>query len=95
MGRLHTMDKFYAYQIISSLICILCGSHIETHDHMFFHCPFSASIWGLPKEDSYKLSFYDMTTFALVDIHALYAEEGIYASICSVTTLSHNLLYLA
>ena len=47
MGLLHTMDKFHVYQIINSSICILCGSHIETHDHLFFHYPFSTSVWGL------------------------------------------------
>jgi hypothetical protein len=25
--------------------CVICGSHIETRDHMFFQCPFPTVCW--------------------------------------------------
>jgi hypothetical protein len=46
LGCLNTMDKLHTYQIITLLICILCGFHVETHDHMFFEWPFSTLVWG-------------------------------------------------
>jgi hypothetical protein len=41
MGRLNTLNKQHAFQIIPSLTCILCGSQVETHEYLFFQCPFS------------------------------------------------------
>lgn len=45
MGRLHTMDRLLSHQIISSATCALCGLHTETHNHLFFQCTYSASVW--------------------------------------------------
>jgi len=39
------MDRLQTFQIITSSVCILCGSHVETHDHLFFACSFSAPVW--------------------------------------------------
>jgi hypothetical protein len=36
LSCLNTMYILHTYQIITLLICILCGLHVETHDHMFF-----------------------------------------------------------
>ena len=46
MGCLHTMNILHVYQIISCLVCILCRSYVETHDHLFFYFPFSG-LWGV------------------------------------------------
>ena len=42
--RLGTQDRLY----ISSTNpkCLICNSQMETHDHLFFTCPVSSSIWG-------------------------------------------------
>lgn len=45
MGRLHTMDRLLSHQIISSATCALCGLHTEMHNHLFFQCTYSASVW--------------------------------------------------
>ena len=26
--------------------CVLCHQHMETRDHIFFSCPYSAAVWG-------------------------------------------------
>lgn len=31
--------------IIASRTCILCGTHNETHDHIFFQCSYSSTVW--------------------------------------------------
>jgi len=31
--------------IIASRTCILCGMHNETHDHIFFQCSYSSTVW--------------------------------------------------
>nr|TKR98083.1 hypothetical protein D5086_0000206310 [Populus alba] len=46
MERLHTMDRLTSFGIISSSTCVLCGMHNETHDHLFFQCTYSSTLWG-------------------------------------------------
>ncbi|KAJ6408732.1 hypothetical protein OIU84_008432 [Salix udensis] len=41
-GRLRTMDKLHGN---SHRVCVLCNGHDENHDHLFFGCSFSSSIW--------------------------------------------------
>ncbi|XP_074282811.1 uncharacterized protein LOC141607361 [Silene latifolia] len=39
--RLTTQDRLYRMHIIQSNLCFLCGSHEESHEHLFFSCAFS------------------------------------------------------
>ncbi|KAJ6407013.1 hypothetical protein OIU84_010517 [Salix udensis] len=41
-GRLRTMDRLHGN---SQRVCVLCNGHDENHDHLFFGCSFSSSIW--------------------------------------------------
>ncbi|XP_044481548.1 uncharacterized protein LOC123208252 [Mangifera indica] len=45
LGRLRTMDRLQHFGIVHSTACVLCGSAIETHDHLFFSCHFSTYVW--------------------------------------------------
>ena len=45
LGRLQTMDRLNSVGIIDNNICILCGHHTETHEHLFFKCTTSHLIW--------------------------------------------------
>jgi mannosylglycoprotein endo-beta-mannosidase len=45
LGRLRTMDRLYSAGIIRNASCILCGTHTETHAHLFFECPTSQIVW--------------------------------------------------
>ena len=45
-------------------------------------------------QDLYELAFYDIMTFVLVGMHALYVEEGVYTSTCFVSPLNHGLRHL-
>lgn len=42
--RLSTEDRLVLFGIKSSSCCSLCGGS-ESHDHLFFNCPFSSQIW--------------------------------------------------
>ncbi|KAJ6974535.1 hypothetical protein NC653_030590 [Populus alba x Populus x berolinensis] len=44
-GRLRTMDRLHSVGILTNNICILCGNHVESHEHLFFECTFSGTVW--------------------------------------------------
>lgn len=44
-GRLPSKDRLRSWGINVPETCVLCNSGLETHDHLFFECPFSAGIW--------------------------------------------------
>jgi hypothetical protein len=46
VGCLQLTLRLHVFQIIPSLICILCGSQVETHEHFFFQYHFSTTVWG-------------------------------------------------
>ena len=41
VGRLQTAERFNKVGVIDDPTCLLCGSDSETHQHLFFNCPFS------------------------------------------------------
>lgn len=43
--RLYTKDKLSKWGIINCQTCSLCELEEESHQHLFFKCTFSASIW--------------------------------------------------
>ncbi|KAJ6983827.1 hypothetical protein NC653_026594 [Populus alba x Populus x berolinensis] len=45
MDKLYTMDRLLSFRITTTSSCILCGVQAETHDHLFFNCPFSSTVW--------------------------------------------------
>jgi hypothetical protein len=45
MERLHTMDRLLNFGVIHVATCILCGVQVETHEHLFFQCPYTSSVW--------------------------------------------------
>ncbi|KAJ6983823.1 hypothetical protein NC653_026591 [Populus alba x Populus x berolinensis] len=50
IGRLRTMDRLQTVGIIRNATCILCSCHIETHDHLFFACPITKTVWETVNE---------------------------------------------
>ncbi|GKB53678.1 reverse transcriptase domain, reverse transcriptase zinc-binding domain protein [Tanacetum coccineum] len=51
-GKLKTQDKLRDWDTRSGLVlsCPLCDGQTDTHDHLFFHCPFSTQVWGSLKD---------------------------------------------
>jgi len=47
LGRLRTMDRLLSAGIIQNAACILCSLHTETHEHLFFECQFTKTVWQL------------------------------------------------
>ncbi|GAB2270673.1 hypothetical protein Dimus_038873 [Dionaea muscipula] len=45
LGRLSTGDRLLAMGISVTQECSLCPCTVETHDHLFFYCPFSGEVW--------------------------------------------------
>ncbi|KAJ6971338.1 hypothetical protein NC653_035571 [Populus alba x Populus x berolinensis] len=43
-GRLRTMDRLHG--VITDYTCVLCNLQAETHDHLFFACKYTGSVWG-------------------------------------------------
>ena len=43
--KLGTQDRLYNLALDAR--CLLCNSQPETHDHLFFDCPFSSHVWSL------------------------------------------------
>ena len=48
-NRLLTRSRLLQFGIISSALYVLCNSNIESMEHLFFSCPFSAYIWTICK----------------------------------------------
>ena len=44
-NRLYTKEKLSKFGAVSDDSCVFCNFDIESHDHLFFACPFSARIW--------------------------------------------------
>ncbi|GFY93985.1 hypothetical protein Acr_09g0004310 [Actinidia rufa] len=44
--RLSTRDRIIREGMGGDPICILCTNDLESHDHIFFNCPFSTEVWG-------------------------------------------------
>jgi len=45
LGRLRTMDRLHSAGIIQNAACILCNLYTETHQHLFFECQFTKTVW--------------------------------------------------
>ena len=44
-NRLSTQDKLISYGIIQATHCVFCRDIVETHNHLFFDCPFTERLW--------------------------------------------------
>ncbi|KAL2929855.1 hypothetical protein RDABS01_035265 [Bienertia sinuspersici] len=43
--RLMVKRRLFKYGVSSDPWCALCGTHEESHDHLFFRCQFSKRVW--------------------------------------------------
>ncbi|XP_071696242.1 uncharacterized protein [Rutidosis leptorrhynchoides] len=47
--KLKTQDKLKKWEIRSvknmPIVCSLCLTEVDSHDHLFFYCPFSSRVW--------------------------------------------------
>lgn len=46
LSRLPTKDRLASWGMAVPLLCVLCNSGDETHQHLHFQCPFVASVWA-------------------------------------------------
>jgi hypothetical protein len=50
--KLHTQDKLRSWGItnhnsMDMMCCLLCFSNLESHDHLFFACSYTNTVWKL------------------------------------------------
>lgn len=46
LARLPTRDRLLSWGLKVPGSCVLCADGIESHDHLFFNCPFAVGIWS-------------------------------------------------
>ena len=44
--RLSTRDRLVRYGLGFTTDYVSCSYGVESHDHLFFYCPFSTKVWG-------------------------------------------------
>ena len=52
-GRLKTKDRIAKWFNIHDQLCHLCKSENESHNHLFFTCPYSRRLWERLKPLAY------------------------------------------
>ncbi|XP_013639486.1 PREDICTED: uncharacterized protein LOC106344713 [Brassica oleracea var. oleracea] len=45
LGRLPTKDRLISWGLSVPANCVLCANGIESHNHLFFGCPYAVAIW--------------------------------------------------
>ncbi|XP_058200946.1 uncharacterized protein LOC131315769 [Rhododendron vialii] len=45
--RLSTKDKLQQWGVLVENQCVLCSTTMESHERLFFQCPFSSQLWSL------------------------------------------------
>ena len=45
LARLPTRDRLSSWRMAVPRTCVFCPAGDETHDHLFFQCPFSPRVW--------------------------------------------------
>nr|GEU41751.1 putative reverse transcriptase domain-containing protein [Tanacetum cinerariifolium] len=52
--RLKTQDAFCSWDVVAGLtvVCPLCETQPDSHEHLFFDCPFSHQIWSRVKHNA-------------------------------------------
>ena len=44
-GKLLTQDRMVNWNVTGNLVCGLCNSRSDSHEHLFFQCPFANKVW--------------------------------------------------
>ncbi|XP_022032624.1 uncharacterized protein LOC110933726 [Helianthus annuus] len=62
--KLWTQDRILRWNhavtgSMNLMCCLLCYSEIETHEHLFFECPYSKSVWHKVRQKAYMESVQD------------------------------------
>ena len=58
-GKLQTQDRIMRWNNDPDMKCSLCKKVQDSHNHLFFECDFSKSIWGGLKQKMGKCSMSD------------------------------------
>lgn len=46
-GRMRTKEKLFQWGVVADSTCALCGTCVETIDHLFFQCSYAWQVWSL------------------------------------------------
>ncbi|CAA7058257.1 unnamed protein product [Microthlaspi erraticum] len=67
-NRLPTRDRLRSWGLLFPDSCLLCGTNIETHEHLFFECPYASEVWSTVFDHSplqQSFSFADIQAWIL------------------------------
>ncbi|KAI8544922.1 hypothetical protein RHMOL_Rhmol07G0003000 [Rhododendron molle] len=70
-GELATRDRLHRWGVIDCATCVLCTTFDESHEHLFFGCPFSTSVWHyfLVKNSIHRPCFPLLNAIQWIDVH--------------------------
>lgn len=71
LGRLATRDRLFRWGVIDCATCVLCTNFDESHEHLFFGCPFSTSVWqySLVKNSIHRPCFPLLNEIQWINVH--------------------------
>jgi hypothetical protein len=89
-NRLATGDRLVTFGILHASVCSFC-SDAETHDHLFFNCPFTKQVWDTVSLKS-QLSWQPQPLASLVSLISIYKGKGLNSTLVKLSftvTLYH------
>ncbi|KAI8556145.1 hypothetical protein RHMOL_Rhmol05G0229100 [Rhododendron molle] len=71
LGRLATKDRLHRWGVIDCATGVLCTTFDESHEHLFFGCPFSTSVWQyfLVKNSIHRPCFPLLNEIQWINVH--------------------------
>lgn len=66
LSRLPTRDRLASWGMVVSTACVLCSSGQESHQHLFFLCPFVSAIWA-----HFSGSYWQAAPSSMIDVAEL------------------------
>ncbi|KAJ9541666.1 hypothetical protein OSB04_028172 [Centaurea solstitialis] len=67
--RLPTQDRILAWkEVPPDFVCSLCGVEQDSHDHLFFRCPYAIDVWRKVKNEVGLHGFHESWNLILQDL---------------------------
>ncbi|KAF9684208.1 hypothetical protein SADUNF_Sadunf04G0094000 [Salix dunnii] len=91
-SKLRTKDRLWSTE--ESTFCSLCGTGVESHDHLFFQCPYAKVVWTDVNQIAHTnwahLAWDELTRWAAINFSAMHNHSHLVARL----TLSAVVYYV-
>ncbi|KAG7543982.1 Reverse transcriptase domain [Arabidopsis thaliana x Arabidopsis arenosa] len=74
-NKLSTGDRMAHWNRGTQTSCVFCSHNIETRNHLFFSCPFSAEIWYALAKNIYKAKFSTNWSDLITSINGQWSDR--------------------